>query len=67
MNYQMNLRLCLGDLIMKRYEDSIVSYRCETCTCTIYNATKEFTKCENCGGKLIKINKLVKDLKGLGE
>lgn len=48
---------------MKKYEDSTVSYRCETCTCTIYNADREFTKCENCGGKLTKINKLVKDLK----
>jgi rRNA maturation endonuclease Nob1 len=46
---------------MKRYEDSIVSYRCETCTCTIYNADREFTKCDNCGSKLTKINKPVKE------
>lgn len=48
---------------MKTYEDSIISYRCDTCFCTIYNATKKVTKCDNCGGKLIKINKPVKELK----
>lgn len=48
---------------MKKYKDSIVSYRCDTCSCTIYNTTKKLTVCENCGGKLIKINKPVKALK----
>jgi len=48
---------------MKRYEDSILSYKCVTgCGVNIYNATKEFKKCSECGYKLIKVNKLVKEM-----
>ena len=47
---------------MKRYEDSTISYKCTGCGVTIYNATKEFKKCSECGYKLIRIDKLVKEM-----
>jgi len=47
---------------MKRYENSIISYRCTGCGTTIYNATKEFKKCSECGYKLIKVDKPVKEI-----
>ena len=46
---------------MKKFKDSIVSYRCTGCGVTIYNASKGFYKCPECGYKLIKIDKPVKE------
>lgn len=46
---------------MKRYEDSIVSYRCTGCGVSIYNASKKLWRCSECGYRLIRINKPVKE------
>jgi len=48
---------------MKKYEDSIISYKCTGCGVSIYNASKNFYNCSECGSKLKKIDKPVKELK----
>jgi len=35
-----------------------LNFECQICGCGVYNATKELTKCSECGGQLKKINPL---------
>lgn len=48
---------------MKTYKESTVSYRCTGCGVTIYNASRKYDECPECGYRLIHINKKVKERK----
>ena len=48
---------------MKTYKESTLSYKCTGCGASIYNASKEFKVCPNCGYDVIEINKKVDNLK----
>ena len=45
---------------MRRFDESVLSFKCESCGVYVYNATHEEKVCSVCGNKMIKVDGIIK-------